>query len=268
MTRTLLAMEARARGAPIQPPRKPDPTPSSSPPASGTRGRRWPQGVDRGEAHVTAALALGLSILLAMGPRPARAADDLTPYRALAGTPAGHAVLAAARAAIERYFDPSAPAPADSTVPDWPGAPTGLYLSLARGASTRACVGSAAPLAGTLAENLRRLASQVVAADPRRPPVRREELGELRLTVAFAGRGEPVADPMLVRPAAQGLLVTTPKGSLAFLPGEARTVSWALREARRAGVLERASEASFQRFSVVVLKEDLLPVEEDPHASH
>jgi AMMECR1 domain-containing protein len=209
-----------------------------------------------------------LGLALATGTGAARAADELAPYRALAGTSAGRALIAAARADIERYFDPSAPAPADSTIPDWPGAPTGLYVSLVRGASTRACVGSAAPLAGTLAENLRRLAPQVVASDPRRPPVRREELGGLTIVVAFAGRGDPVADPMLVRPAREGLLIMAPKGSVAFLPGEARTVSWALREARRAGVLERASDASFQRFPVVVLKEEAAPVEEDPHVPH
>jgi len=211
---------------------------------------------------------IALALALALAPAVcASAGDELAPYRALAGTPRAGAVLAAARAAIARYFDPLAPAPADSVVPDWPGPPSGLYVSLLRGAGTRACVGSLTPLAGTLAENLRRLAPQVVSADPRRPPVRREELAALRLVVAFAGPGELIADPMLVRPGREGLLVTTPRGSVAFLPGEARTVAWALREARRIGILGRASDASFQRFAVVVLKEDLAPVEEDHHAS-
>jgi hypothetical protein len=42
---------------------------------------------------------------------------------------------------------------------------------------------------------------------------------------------------------------------VAFLPGEARTVSWALREARRIGVLAGpVSEARCSRFEVVTLQ--------------
>jgi hypothetical protein len=64
---------------------------------------------------------------------------------------------------------------------------------------------------------------------------------------------------MTVAPAREGLLIVSAQGSIAFLPGEARTVSWALGEARRAGILQRSGDASFQRFPVVVLK-DLPPI--------
>ena len=206
-----------------------------------------------------------LIVALALTP-VARASDDaLTPYRALPGSARGGALLAVARGAIERYFDPAAGG--DSLDFDWPGEPCGMYVSLVRGATTRACVGSLLPLGGTLRESLDRLAAQVVAADGRRPPVRREELPALRVVVAFASAGEPVADPMHVRPMREGLLVRTPRGDVAFLPGEARTVSWALREARRAGLLERTEDASFQRFDAVVLKENPKPEPEEPHAS-
>jgi hypothetical protein len=64
---------------------------------------------------------------------------------------------------------------------------------------------------------------------------------------------------MQVSPAREGLLFATPAGSVAFLPGEARTVSWALREARRIGLLASPSDASYQSFSVVTLREPSAP---------
>jgi AMMECR1 domain-containing protein len=127
-------------------------------------------------------------------------------------------------------------------------------------------VGSLTPLGGTLAATLRELAREVTASDPRRSPLRRDELETLRVSVAFTSPPEPVAEPWQVAPMREGLLISSARGSVAFLPGEARTVSWALREARRSGLLERTSDASFQKFSAVIIKDDPVPHEEDAHA--
>lgn len=213
-----------------------------------------------------AAAVVGLAAAVTLG------AGTLEPYRALARSPQGPHIAAFARAEIQRALDPpppvasdadsAAPAPpplafdaADSTAPDWPGPPCGVYLTLMRGGTTRACVGSLTPLGPTLAGTLRELARQVIASDPRHPPLRRDELALLRIVVAFAGPPAAVADPMQVAPAREGLLIAAPGGSIAFLPGEARTVAWALREARRLGVLARDSDASYQKFSVVTVHE-------------
>jgi AMMECR1 domain-containing protein len=219
------------------------------------------------------ALAVLAGPCAALAPaRPARAATDaLAPYRSLARSAAGARLAALARRAIDEYFrggvgDSLGPAP-DSlaaretlAAPDWPGPPTGLYLSLVDGAATRACVGSAQPVGGSLPETVRALATQVLSADPRRPPVRADELRRLRVVIAFAGPGEPIADPMSVNPARDGLLVRGARGSVAFLPGEARTVSWALREARRLGVIEGSwRDAGYERFAVVTVTEPAGP---------
>lgn len=182
-------------------------------------------------------------------------ADALDAYRGLdAGSKSR--LLTYARAEIEH----ACAATRDSTggdahVPDWPGPPSGVYLSLAGTHGARACVGSLTPLDATLAGTLRELARRVVSDDPRRPPLRGEELDSLAVVVSFAAPPVPVADPMVVSPAREGLLITSSEGSVAFLPGEARTVSWALKEARRIGVLHHASDASFQRFQVVAFRE-------------
>jgi len=199
--------------------------------------------------HAALAFALCLMTSLAAG-------DALAPYRELAHSADAPRLLAHTRTEITRAFAAAVDSAATDTVAlDWPGAPCGVYLSLARGTTTRACVGSLTPLAATLGGTLRELSRQIVASDPRHPPLRRDELDSLRVVIAFAGAPTPVADPMQVSPSREGLLIASAQGSVAFLPGEARTVSWALREARRIGVLTSANDASYQRFAVVTVKE-------------
>ena len=204
----------------------------------------------------TALRLLALALLAACLACAAPAVADsgaLAPYRGLARSPGAARLLALARAAMEAHW--SGAAPDTAGVPDWPGAPAALYVSLVRAGATRACVGSPVPPRGSLGESLRALAVAVLASDTRRPPVRRDELPALRIVVAFAGEGEPVADAMRVDVAREGLLVGGPRGHVAFLPGEARTAAWALREARRAGVLAGDEPPECHRFAVVTIAE-------------
>ncbi|MBI5711120.1 MAG: AMMECR1 domain-containing protein, partial [Candidatus Eisenbacteria bacterium] len=121
-------------------------------------------------------VALAAAALLACA-GGARAGDALAPCRDFARTPAAARLLALARGAMESYWSG---APVDTAgVPDWPGEPGALYVSLARGRATRACVGSVVPPRGALAECVRALALDALRADPRRPPVRREEMATL-----------------------------------------------------------------------------------------
>jgi hypothetical protein len=195
-----------------------------------------------------ALLPLLLAVLAAGG------SPELEPYRALARDPAAcDSLLAAARAGLARGLDGSATA--TPAAPAWPGSPRPVYVTLTRGRATRACVGSDAPLGGSLAATLSALGERVVASDQRRPPVDAGELDTLRLVIAFAGDAQAVADPLSVDPVRDGLRIETDRGTIAFLPGEARTASWALREARRAGVLAGPiSEARCSRFAAVVIR--------------
>jgi hypothetical protein len=207
---------------------------------------------------VRAALATGLLLSVRVAPAAAAQLDPaLTPYRELARSPAAGRLLAVARSALERHW--SAASTDTARAPDWPAVPTALYLSLVRNGVTRACVGHPAPPRGSLAECVRALAEAALVADPRHPPVRRDEIATLRIVLAFAGAGESVADPMSVDPGREGLLVGDARGRIAFLPGEARTVAWALREARRVGVLDATQPAEFTRFPVVTITEPESP---------
>jgi len=181
----------------------------------------------------------------------AHAADPLAAYRPLVREPAGRHLLAVARAAMSEDVPPAAP-----SAPELPPPPAALYVTLSRGTVTRACVGQDPPPAADLAGAVAALAAQVRSGDRRRPPVRLDELESLRVTIAFAGPAEPVESAHEVDPGREGLLIEGARGRVAFLPGEARTVAWALREARRIGVLEGpAASARCSRFDVVTLTE-------------
>jgi AMMECR1 domain-containing protein len=215
-------------------------------------------------------LALVLAINASHATRSLAESSPLAPYARLAASPEARALLTHARLAMERYWSP-ARAATDSVnaarVPDWPGRPAPMYVSLVRGHATRACVGSPAPTRGTLSETVAALAVEVLHADRRRPPVRHDELDDLRIVLSFTDEGETVASPMLVDPGRDGLLITSPRGAVAFLPGEARTIRWALREARRIGVLEDGvADATFKRLHVVTLAEPARPVHDEEDA--
>ena len=198
-----------------------------------------------------AALLLG-----ALSPAAALPSDvGMEPYRAFVRTPRAARLLNVARDAMRRHWGESATT-RDTTELRWPAAPLGVFLTLTDGRTTRACVGSVSPYRGGLVETVRDLALQALQADRRQQPIRHEELPRLRVIIAFAGTGESVADPMDVDPGREGLLISSGKGSIAFLPGEARTVSWALQEARRVGVLQGPLEnVTYYRFPVAVLAE-------------
>ncbi len=208
---------------------------------------------------MTGALALQLIALLTTGVQTE--APELEAYRVFARSAATAQVVAAARegmcSATGDYT------PADQVALEWPAAPRPVYVTLVRGRTTRACVGTDTPM-GTLAETVRALGGRVMDADRRRDPVRFDELAGLRMVIAFAGDGMRIADPYALDPAREGLKIETDRGAVAFLPGEARTVRWALSEARRIGVLAGPiSEARFTRFPVVIIEAaaaDLQPV--------
>lgn len=193
--------------------------------------------------------------VLAVGALHGRPTRELAPYLQATRVSAACAEwLDAARAGLAEALGDSASAAA-AAAPDWPGSPRPLYVTLAHGSITRACVGSDTPLAGTLTESLRALGAQLATQDLRHPPLRSDELDSLRLVIAFAGDAQPVAEPQSVDPMHEGLKIESEHGSVAFLPGEARTVAWALREARRIGVIAgRDSEARYSRFDVVVIQ--------------
>lgn len=215
-----------------------------------------------------AAVALALLAPAPAAPAPtprasasagAAAAPELAAYRAYVAGDSAAALLALARSGLVAAASDDAGEPPPHG-PAWPGSPRPLYVTLMRGRLIRACVGSDTPLDASLGGSVWKLAARALTADRRRAPVRGDELDSLRIVLAFAGDDTPVADPYAVHPLREGLKLETARGGIAFLPGEARTIAWALAEARRAGVLVGpVSEARCSRFPVVVIQESVAP---------
>ena len=200
-----------------------------------------------------ALFALAILALSCARALAAPAGPELEPYRTLAHSAAAARLVAEAQAALAgSEADTVAARRSPLAAPDWPGIPRPVYVTLVRAGSTRACLGTDSPL-GTLPHTVRALAARLRTDDRRRAPVDEDELGHLRLVIAFAGEPEPIAEPYGIDPMREGLRIESDRGAIAFLPGEARTVAWALREARRAGVLAGAAEARFARFAVITL---------------
>jgi len=205
----------------------------------------------RGRRH--GALALTLVLLAASHARAAT--DTLEPYRRFVTTSDAMRLVPIARAAMQRHWS-GAPADSSPAAIEWPAAPVPVYLTLRDGKDTRACVGAPAGAHGSLGATIEALALDALASDRRHPPVRQSELAPLRVVIAFTDEGVPVPSPMLVDPGREGLLIESPRGHVAFLPGEARTVRWALDQARRAGVIDpHANDATYRRLEVVTILE-------------
>lgn len=200
-------------------------------------------------------LALAGYLIAPYGAWAASGVPGEDPYTMFVRSSQGTRLLTIARESMCAYWGERHPRAGTVAIP-WPAAPRGIYISLTDGHGTRACVGSAAPYRGSLVETVRVLAVQSLQADRRHPPVRREELPGLSIVISFTGPPEAVTDPMQVNPGRDGLLVSSGGGSVVFLPGEARTVAWALHEARRIGVIQGSAEnARYYRFPVIVLAE-------------
>ena len=76
-----------------------------------------------------------------------------------------------------------------------------------------------------------------------------------RKTRAKSGR-RATATPSSMSATPVTRAIHSPRGNVTFLPGEARTVRWALSEARRLGILrEGTSDATYRRLEVVTLAE-------------
>jgi len=214
----------------------------------------------RARILTVASVVIVMIAILALSSTLAFGVDDLAAYRALSTSLSGARLLAFARSAMLDYWR-EIPAVLDTAaLPEWPGEPAGVYVSLVHGPETRACVGAPVPTRGTLAETVRSLAFEVLRADRRRPPLRLEELDDVRVVITFVRERETLANPMLVDPRTEGLLIGSPRGHVAFLPGEARTVRWALSEAKRVGILKGAgSDASYTRLAAVAIAEPQPP---------
>lgn len=111
----------------------------------------------------------------------------------------------------------------------------GVFVTVVRNNSVRACVGSVWPQCANLVDEIVYLATQVAARDFRRAPIEPWELPTCEYAVSIVGRLERVSPHEEWSPKTYGVFVRAGQKSGVILPGEALThakqVSWARDEA-------------------------------------
>lgn len=135
--------------------------------------------------------------------------------------------------------DPTAPE-GDSTAQDsLDGSvletPAGVFVALILDGSVRGCMGTVYPMEASLVEEIASAARMAATSDPRRPPIRPEEVPRLDYCVSVVGRLRRHEPGAPVDPRTQGVIVRANGRAGVILPGEARTgayeIAWAKREA-------------------------------------
>ncbi|MGE5584753.1 MAG: AMMECR1 domain-containing protein [Bacillota bacterium] len=114
-------------------------------------------------------------------------------------------------------------------------APAGVFVALILDGKVRGCMGTVHPMEPSLAEEIAGAARMAATSDPRRLPVRPEEVARLEYCVSVVGRVRRHDLAVPVNPRIQGVIVKANGRAGVILPGEARTgayeTAWAKREA-------------------------------------
>lgn len=115
------------------------------------------------------------------------------------------------------------------------GVAAGVFVALILDGRVRGCMGTVYPMEASLAEEIASAARMAATSDPRRPPVRPEEVARLDYCVSVVGRLRRHEPGAPVNPRTEGVIVKANGRSGVILPGEARTgayeIAWAKREA-------------------------------------
>ncbi len=121
--------------------------------------------------------------------------------------PTGRVALALARESVERYVRTGSIADPPPDLPVELRHPRGAFVTLRVRGHLRGCVGTVAPARGEVAREI--VASAIAAActDPRFPPVRPDELGDLEYEVDIVEQLEAVKDLTELEPRLYGVLV-------------------------------------------------------------
>ena len=129
----------------------------------------------------------------------------------------------------------------------------GTFVSLHKGGRLRGCIGTIAPTAETVAQEIVQNAVSAGTRDPRFPPVRAGELDDLEYSVDVLGTPEPVDSTDQLDPKRYGVIVSYGCKRGLLLPDldGVDTVEEQLDIARRKGGIREEDPCAIERFKVV-----------------
>ena len=134
-----------------------------------------------------------------------------------AGRPPEHPLLRLAWSAIGSYLEGRDPQRLLESVPEL-GPPQACFVSLKKGGRLRGCIGSLSPSYPTREAEIVANAIASSQRDPRFPPVRRDELDSLAISIDLLSVPEPVASPSQLDPRRFGVIVQSGGRSGVLLP--------------------------------------------------
>lgn len=118
--------------------------------------------------------------------------------------------------------------------PPWTaGIQRACFVTFFSGRRVVACSGGFLPRTSDLGREIEANVRQALHLDPRAMRIDRKTAVAARVLITFPGEPRPVASYHAVDPARQGLFVENDRFGVAIVPGEAKTASWAFREALR-----------------------------------
>lgn len=96
--------------------------------------------------------------------------------------------------------------------------PAGVFVCLKRDWELRGCIGTTEPMQETLAVEIVKNAVAAATRDPRFPPICREELPDLDISVDVLGPSEPVSDRAALDPKRFGIIARSGDKQSVLLP--------------------------------------------------
>jgi hypothetical protein len=122
------------------------------------------------------------------------------------------------------------------------------FVTFFSGKKVIACFGGFYPRTGNVATEIEENIRMALLVDPRARSIDRKTALDSDIQVTFPGEPVPVKSYAEVNPLREGMLVENDRQGVAIVPGEAKTASWAFREAmRRLGEKDR-SRVRISRF--------------------
>lgn len=110
---------------------------------------------------------------------------------------------------------------------------SGIFVTLVKNKKVRGCYGSLTPQGSPLAAQLKEYVVGAATQDFRHHPITATELSQIAIIITFIHGVEPVSSISEIDPKTDGLLVRNGDRAAVLLPGEARTASWQVEEAKR-----------------------------------
>ena len=129
-----------------------------------------------------------------------------------------------------------------------------VFVTISKAGRRRGCRGSFQPTTSNLRDEIIQTAIGAATADIRYRPIRTNELKDLDFTISVVGRLEHVKDANGYPSRVYGLLLRSASKSGVLLPGEAKTSTWRLAEAKRQAGLKPGEPYELYVFEAVTLR--------------